>query len=375
MLRSAHTVVPSIAILFAGVVSAQHAGQTLPPAWYRELPAGLERRPRVEVVYDVRSDRITSVTQIPPDVHAVDNEVCFDNSEAVGPWVVSDPGVELVDWGIKNCRKVNRVSRIRIPLVTTALEVAAGGPGGTFSLALYSGTRGFGRLGTEVFRHTFTGLPGRPANGDYGFPTLLIDFGAEPLDLTDGMLGWGVLQLDGLTGPLLVRAPNSAAQTADALDTYSPGPARAATYVGTFNYGTVCTCASLSIQIEEIESTEVAHTTVLDGSGVNPSILAELLPPRIGQTFAAFVNTGTTSRTLLFASSAPLAPTPSAFGEILIDPTRPLTRPIPGLGSYAVPIPSDLALIGTAVYLQAAIVPPSVARMTLTNGLRLRLGY
>ena len=137
----------------------------------------------------------------------------------------------------------------------------------------------------------------------------------------------------------------------------------------------MCTCASLWIQIEEIESAEVARTTVLNGSGVNPVILEEVLPPRIGQTFAARVNTGTTSSTLLFASSAALTPIASAFGEILIDPAGRLTAPLAALGSYAVPIPGDLALIGTVVYLQAAVVPPSSPRLALTNALRLRLGY
>ena len=92
-----------------------------------------------------------------------------------------------------------------------------------------SGSRGEKTVpAAELFRHTFTGLPGSLVPNRLTTLSLVIDFGTEPLDLPDGMLGWGVLQLDGRTGSLLVQAPNAALQTADALDTYSPGPASAA---------------------------------------------------------------------------------------------------------------------------------------------------
>lgn len=350
-------------------------------------------RPMLHVTYDVSEHRIRSVETLgagglsgtqrgsPP---------CFDNSNFYlgDTYVVTDPGQELVNWGRKNCTGASRLKKVTVAYLSEATPVSAGGPGATIHVALYSGTRGFNQLGTEIFRRTITGLPSDFLSGPNIVPTvfLTLDFGANPLPLADGNFGWGFLQLDGDSGPMLVNAPNAQWGTADAMDIYSPGPAHAASYVGTFNYGTRCRCASTWMQLEEIANNEVALTTVRNGSGVNPELLEGLFPPRIGQVWAARVDVpnpcptgicgGNPDFTILFTSAAML-PTPvaSRFGEILIDRSLARTPPLFGEGAYFYAIPADTTLVGLNVFVQAAVLPDALPTITLTNALQLRIGY
>src|SRR5262249_14610034 len=119
----------------------------------------------LHVVYDVQQDRIRSQSRVPVEALGLGLSYCFDNSELTYPFpssnhfVVPNPGEELVDWGFKTCRESSLLRTITIGYGSSAVDLAHGGPGGTLCLALYQGTRGFGRLGTEVFRRTISGLP------------------------------------------------------------------------------------------------------------------------------------------------------------------------------------------------------------------------
>ena len=336
----------------------------------------------VHVVYDVQLDRVRSVRTSRPGQIAL-GTTCFDNSEHVEQYVVANPGEDLLCWGRKSCAGGSRLRSFTMAYSTEADDPSIGGPGAAFSLALYQGTTGFGNTGTEIFRRTFTRQPGMLSPG-FVLVLFTVDFGTEPLPLPDGRFGWSYMQLDGATGPILVSAPDLRRGTVDALDIYSPGPASAATYVGTFNYGG-CTgtfvppCANLFMQLDEIALGEVASTTVLNGSGANPEILQEVFPARIGHVWAARVRVlapqpTTTPYTALFLSRAAIAPLASRFGEVLIDPARLGTTRM-GKGSYTFSIPADTGLVGLQLFAQALVLPPVATSPFLTNALSIRVGF
>jgi hypothetical protein len=368
---------PLFAFLLLGSLSTASAQSQLivPPDQRPEVRPIEPGTPMMRVVYDVAEARIRSIEPAEPDRIALGGP-CYDNSGGyLAASVVTNAGEELVDWGVKQCRESGLIRSFTIAFQNTGTDI--GGPGGAMSIALYQGTRGWGDLGTEVFRRTVTGLP-------RGWGQLVIDFGLDPLPLGDGPIGWGVLQVDGDTGPILVTAPSLLLGTVDALDLYVPGPATPDSYVGTFNYGGCSAggpwlCASFFIQIDEIPKTQVAAAFVVNGTGVNPVLLDEILPARLGQTWVGRIDItgepfGTT--TLLVPSSATIAPVLHPLGELLLDPARVLAAPVPGLGGYAFPIPADAALAGMRLFVQGVVLPVGgVAPAYLTNALRIRLGY
>lgn len=371
------------------LASAQQLVPPFPLPHVVELPDAAPDTPVLHVLYDVDEDRIRSVRSVAPGELALGNPPCFDNSDfdpsgqGFALYVVANPGEELVDWGRKRCRASSLVRRVTIGYASSALPVGAGGPGGTLNVALYHGTEGFGVLGTELFRRTLSGLPVSPsAPGSSGVILLTIDFGIHPLLVPDGRLGWGFLQLDGMTGPFLVRAPRADVATHDALDLYAPGEAPRADYQGTFNYGGCSApwyqaCASMWMQIDDIPVSEVAHSVVRNGSGVNPLLLIETQPARLGGLWAAslvsLTPSGLRKPTLLFTSLALLGPVPSPFGEQLIDPDRLIGPPQSGFGGHIALVPPEPSLAGLKLYVQGAILEGR--RATLSNALEVTVGY
>jgi len=369
--------------LFLSPVSAQ---QLLPPGSAPQVRSSPIERV-VHVVHDVAAETTRIVRVSAPGELALGTPPCFDSSELSGGLglalsVVANPGEDLLSWGTKRCSGASLLRGFTLGYKSSAASVDRGGPGAAFSIALYSGSTGFGQPGTEIFRRTFTGLP----SGLADTILLTLDFSTDPLPLADGAFGWSYLQIDGATGPVLVVAPKPILGTRDALDIYRPGPARADNYVGTFNYGgcqvpgTFAPCASTWMQLDEILPSELALSAELNGSGVNPQILHELLPARLGHVFAAAVDFPTPSSqpvvaTLLLVSNALGTPRTTRFGELLVDLDQQRIPPILGRGSYSFAIPAERVLVGTRVYLQAAVLPPFTPHMALTNALRVRIGY
>lgn len=364
---------------FASLASAQDAA---PPF---ELPevrsgdgAGLGR-PVLHVTYDVQHDRIRSVRTVSPGELGLVDPPCFDNSNIYDPgtYVVADAGQEVLNWGVKNCPGASRLRSFTILYSTEAIDPSQGGPGGTLGVALYSGTRGFGVPGHEIFRRIFTGLPRRAPGTPGVFVT--IDFGTEPLPLDDGRFGWGFLQLDGDTGPVLVIAPRASLGTVDAMDIYSPGPARPETYLGTFNYAN-SGIANTFIQLDEIGNGDTANVVVMNGTDVNPATLREILPARIGGTWAARIEGVPQSlplappTTVLFLSTRGSPPIPTPQGELLIDWGSRFASLV-GEASYAIPIPPDQSLVGLRLMAQGYVRSISGTPAYLTNALRVRMGY
>ncbi len=362
------------------------------------LPEGVRAADlRAEVVhatYDMATGEIRAQRNVPAGGIALGAAPCFDNSLLVcgthpfAPYTIGDfPGDELLDWGIKDCGGSGFVTALTIAYRTTALDPADGGPGATLSFGLYRGTRGFNRVGTEIFRRTFTGLPAQAAPAgslhEAPFVFLTLDFSASPLFLADGPIGWGYMLLDNAnatfsTGALLVVAPNDETSVIDALDVFSPGPASTGTYIGTFNFGTLCNhppcCPDASTWLQIVEAP--SGSTVVNGSGTNPEIFAELLPPRLGQVWVTrFDLTAhpTTFATLILSSGGALAPRPTRFGELLIDPGLFLGPPLLAQGMHLVPVPADPVLDGFVVHTQGLI--RTTGGSLLTNGLDLTLGF
>jgi len=363
----------------------------------RASPLAHPSRPVLHVTWDAHEQRVTSRRWAAAGELGLGGP-CFDNSDIPVPvdpgYSVTNSGEELVDWGRKNCPGASRLRSFTVAYRSEAIDVSVGGPGAAFSLALFSGTTGFGNLGTQVFRRTFTGMPadGAPAGPDVvyehnGQPFvhteplvfLTIDFGFNPLPLPDGPIGWSFLQLDGDTGPAVVSAPHSQLGTDDALDLYRPGPATPATYAGTFNFGTGG-YASLYLQLDEIANNETAAATVLNGSGVNPLLLSQIFPAVPGEVWALRVDATVPGiyvppYTLLMLSAASLSPLTTPYGELLVDPSQRLFPTQAGEAGYAFAIPPNASLLGLAFFAQAAVLPPALPSVTLTNSLRIRIGY
>jgi len=330
------------------------------------------------VVYDVQEQRIRSVRQLAPGELGIEDPPCFDNSIPTAgdlyAWAAPNVGEELVAWGTKLCRETGLVRRITFAYGSHAQETSQGGPGAELSVALYRGTRGFGVLGTQIFRATVSGLPS-------GVAFLTFDFGTRPLLVPDGRIGWSAHELDGTTGLLLVRAPRTILGTADALDVYAPGPAPTGVYLGTFNYGG-CSgdpfglCASLFLQIDEVANSEMAGSEVVNGTGINPLRLSEIQPAQLDRFWSTRIDlTGVTppAVTLLFVSEAPFGPVLRGVGEVLVDPSRLFVPALPGQGFYSLEVPEDASLAGLNLWVQGAVVHPGAS--FLTNALRVTVGF
>jgi hypothetical protein len=348
----------------------------------------------IRVTYDMATGTLRDRHVVPAGAMALGLAPCFDNSDLVcdmgafEPFTIGDHlGDELLDWGVKDCEGSGLVRSLTIAYRTTALDVADGGPGATLSFGLYRGTRGFGHVGTEIFRRTFTGLPAQaaPANNSHEAPFvfLTIDFGSQPLPLPDGPIGWGYMLLDNedrnfVTGALLVNAPSDALGIIDALDVYAPGPAPTGNYTGTFNFAsTICQhppcCPKASTWLQIVEAPSGA--AIVNGNGTNPEVFHELLRARLGQTWVTHFDLsghpGTTA-TRIYATLGGLAPFQTPFGELLLAPPR-LGPPFVGLGLHMVPVPLDPALDGLVIHTQGLLIAGS--SFTLTNGLDITLGY
>ena len=381
----------SVSLLLATQVAAQVAS----PPWAPEVrggPAG-PLDSIVQATVDAESGVVTRVRRFDANqVAALGAAPCFDNSRRTldlpdGQYIVSNTGEELLCWGVKNCGGASRLRRVTIQYGTSALDPSLGGPGAAFSFAVYSGTTGWGVFGTEIFRQTFVGLPGRlfGSAGASTYVDLEIDFTRAPLPLADAAFGWGFLQLDGQTGPVSVVAPRRLLGTVNAMDIYGPGPASSGTYVGTFNFGGPCdvggrVCANMYLKLDEIAVDELASTRVLNGSGTNPLILHELFRARLGHIWAAWIDAqdpsgGGSLPTLLMVTAAARSPLATPNGELLVALGQRLIPPMPGRGGYSQVIPADHALAGVEIFVQGVVLPTASTPTQLTNALAIRIGY
>jgi len=300
---------------------------------------------------------------------------CFTNDASPGNSSHPVAHQELVDWGVKSCGASGLVESFTFAYrtdhdgVSTPVEC---------SVAFYLGTTGFGNLGTEVRRFSFSGLPG-------GFNTVhfvTVDVHAAPLVLPDGPIGWSFTNDDvgsggafGGSGTILAYAPDFTLQTVDALMVYDDPPAPTGTYTGTFNFGPGTHVGSIWMTLDEDDGTTPATTALRFGSGVNPSVFFPLTPPRLGTSWNAIIDTASfpgTAATAIAMSTAPTPPLPSPLGEVLVDPSRLVLVDVSN-AAHSVGLPLNLDLVGLTAYTQGVIAAPSGVR--LTNAVDITIGF
>ena len=309
---------------------------------------------------------------------ALSTSMCFDNADLSG---LSSPlpiGVEIVDWGVKSCQGTGLVTRLAIGYSTSAIDPSAGGPGASFSFALYAGTTGFGVLGTELARFDLSGMPGIQPGGTTLEYALFLDFGNKPLSLQDGNIGCGFMALDSATGPLLSTAPDPTLGTQDLLDLYAPGPATAASYVTTGPPFPGLNSGSIALQVEELDPTPLASTSVDLGSGVNPMVFTEVQAAVIGETWVGVIDLSGfpgANITVVGVSEGPFAAIQTAFGELLVNAGSPGFFLDVGFGLHGQPILPLVNQIGRTYRAQGAVVLSGGAGVQFTNALVVKTGF
>ena len=126
----------------------------------------------------------------------------------------------------------------------------------------------------------------------------------------------------------------------------------------------------------------LASATSRNGSGVNPDILTSTSLPILGTNWTSEVDAGSVGVggfVFVFVYAGGLPGTPTAFGELLLDPSSPwlftdLAIAVGGISQHAVAVPADPAFAGGLAFAQAYLnnVAPSGQ---LTNAIDLVLGY
>jgi hypothetical protein len=125
-----------------------------------------------------------------------------------------------------------------------------------------------------------------------------------------------------------------------------------------------------------------ASATVRNGSGVNPNIFTSTSLPILGTDWTSEVDAGSigvNGFVFVFVYAGSLPGTPTAFGELLLDPAASwlytdMAIAFGGIASHSIGIPSDPIYAGNEAFAQGYLnsVAPSGQ---LTNAIDLVLGY
>ena len=295
---------------------------------------------------------------------------------------------ELVDWGVKSGGVSEIVDSFVFGYATDIAGPAVGGPGPDVEISFYEGNTGFGTLGTEVARFLFTGLPGSTTGGIAGF-FITVDLAGTPgFCLPDGPIGYGYCTPNVLssTGPILVDVTVcTGLGTIDAFDDYLC-PASAdpvANYVGTFNLGTP-NISSFFIEINEDDASEVATTTVNNGTGINPVLLSDGgVAPVIGQVWPVTIDNTTSGFDAsfgLWTLGSLGSPLFLAGGEVILNLLDPngfvITNSVfaQSVNDHSALVVKDLTLIGLDLTCQGLLISGQPG-FQLTNAIDLHLGF
>ncbi len=308
--------------------------------------------------------------------------LCFDNTlddEPIVDGLLYPAKFELLDWGVKSCGGSGFVDRLTIGYGSMAVPTAAGGPGGSLTVRIYSSATGFGAPGTLVREIKLTGLPSQgpiTGPGQFGPQYVTVDLGARSFFLPEGPIGWSYQGDDGGTAPILVDVDASLG-TEMAYDVYSPGPASAATYGGTFLLPAgpnSWDAKENSFYLQLFQNDAVASVLPIP-AGSNPDLFTAAAPV-VGSRWRSqvgLVGGSGSGVTLVAMSSSRLNGVQSPMGELVIDPSTLITEVSVGVfDAHSFSIPSDSALLGWRFYAQGGFF--DAGGLQLTNGLELTVG-
>lgn len=314
--------------------------------------------------------------------------LCFDNSidqndevdstmstaENLADALLTAPGDELVDWGVKSCGEANLVRSLTVGYGSQAPI----GIGGSMTVRVYSFTQGFGSLGTPVAEIELDELP---SDG----PTLLLtpryltlELGEQSFYLPDGPVGWSFQNSDGMTAPLLVDV-QPAASTQNWIDWYTPGPATDGNLQDTFSLGAGGASNdpfenSLYMQMFEADGGQIAGVQSIDNPA-NLSALVALNTPVLGQTWQLGFDLagvpGAGDATLVFLSLQPSAPVSTILGTFLISPAA-IAVTIETDDQHDLPILIDPEFLGLPIFVQGIYTD---GEPFLTNALVGTIGF
>ncbi len=364
-----------VALGLSGAAFAQEKTLTPPPLIYPPAPPTEIR----EIVYDWSEQRIVSNVVRPVAApRSFATPLCFDNSRTAYVWsLFNRVNDEIVDWGVKSCAQTNAVTSFTFGYISLADDPSIGGPGAAMTWALYEGTDGFGHLGDEIARLTFTGMPGTLWPGGQSMPHFVtVDLSDAPLVVPDGNIGWSFMNIDGQSGPILAFAPTAELGIRDALDVYTPGPATDGHYTGTFNWAGSF-MGSFFFQLEEDPGDVLADAVVVNGTGYNPEVFSSLTLPVLGTNWLAMIDMTaypTSPASIVVASSVAIPPTMTRWGEVLIDPLAWGFEQDLGYSLHSMDVPLWPALAGLVWHTQGAIFLGG-GSVVLVNGIDLTLGW
>ena len=134
----------------------------------------------------------------------------------------------------------------------------------------------------------------------------------------------------------------------------------------------------LKVGAVQVDGGSNASATERNGSGTNPSIFTSTTLPILGTNWVSSVDgtsVGGSGLSFVFGFGRALTGLPTAFGELLIDPTAQLFLSnvsffIGGVATHTEIVPNDTSLIGTPVYTQAFLNGQGIP----TNAIDLILG-
>jgi hypothetical protein len=365
MSRHRSFVAATLATLAPGFLAVAHAQSTgLVPV----------NGPIQYATYDLATGSVQILPQSPsggPKALAA----CFDNSCFSGFTSFGFAAEEFVDWGVKSCGTTEIIGAFDFGYAHGGTATSL-----TLEVAFYSGTTGFGVLGTEIARFVLSGLPGDVGAGTEAWViTVPLPAGGE-ICVPDGAIGWGVCFPDAVTGPLLIDVSVCGPSTGiiDVFDDYTC-PATAGGFIGSFFFGGgALDFSSEWMTLYEEDGSALASAVPFNGNGVNPALYSNMSGPTINGTWDSLVDMITLPGSVLSivaVSSTQIGPVPTAFGELLID-LSPASEVLPasgGAGAHSYVVPKDLSLIGFVAQAQAAV--KHAGGLSLLNGLTITAGF
>ncbi len=284
-------------------------------------------------------------------------------------------GVELMDWGIKNCGGSDLIESFTFGYASTAEQVV----GANLTLRVYAGSQGFGSFGQEVANFSFTGLP---SDGPDSFTLLIprmitVDLGTQAFFLPDGPFGYSLENGDGLTAPLLVDV-SIINGTQNFFDVYNPAGASVDNYDGTFSVlpgGLSDDPFENSFWFQLGQNDTFSSAAVIDALP-NPFAFGTPLSPIIGSVWTANVFAPPTEPlTFVILSATRLFGATTPFGELVVDYSTQIGKTTIKLGpAHNFPIPLDPSFLGLEFFAQGAYSDLMLGNLQFTNALELTIG-